>query len=403
MKKPAKTKRIIIALWTGNASGRDILSGVFRYAKEKKFWQTTLVLLPNGFSSTLADQIRRDGADGIITSDPTHPFVHELIHATKTPLAVIGPSIQLVRPADGKVAFIEREDMQIGELGARHFLSIGHFNSYGYVQDVNRSGTPPDGRENGFRQTLADAGLSCELFSRFRNPKAKSDLERLSFWLQSLPKPAAVMCFYDLTAIEVLNVCRKLGFSVPNQVSVLGVDNDEPVCETAMPPLSSLQPDHETMGYRAAMELDAMMNGRPIRKHRPKLQHRLVERDTTKPTAPSANLVRRAFDFIRQNAEKGIGVPDVVAALGVSRRLADLRFHEIEGRSIHKVIEEKRLEIAIQRLRGSDWSVTHIAAASGYSSLQAFEAAFKKQHGRSPLAYRSELRRKKNQGTKGHV
>lgn len=381
-------QRIVAATWMGCASGREILSGIFRYARAKKRWHLSLLQLPNGFSDELVRQIKTYGIDGIITCDMKNPVLQELVGQTSAPMVVIGPKEPIPRPKGCKVSFVGCGDFSIGTLGAKHFLSLGNFNGFGFLHSVKGRVTP-DEREIGFRETLAETGKSCSTFNSTVWPDTEIDKGKLMDWLMSLPKPAAVMCYYDPLAVQVLNVCRSSGLSVPGQISVLGVDNDELICESAQPQLSSILPDHERVGYLAARELNALLS-KADRKAReitcPVL--RIVERDSTRPIAPSAHLVRRALDFIDKNAAKGISVKDVVAHLGVSRRLADLRFNELEPCSIRQTIESRRLDLAEKRLFETSWPVCRIADASGYASMQAFESAFKRRHGMPPRKWR---------------
>ena len=114
----------------------------------------------------------------------------------------------------------------------------------------------------------------------------------------------------------------------------------------------------------------------------------IVERESTRPLSPSAHLVRKALEFIKTNAAKGIGVKDVVAHLKISRRLADLRFREIEGRSILQAIETRRLELAERALTETERPVKTVASESGYRNVKTFEAAFRRKHGITPSAFR---------------
>ena len=388
MARTASRRHIVVALWLGNASGRDLLAGVLRYAREHPMGQITLLQLPNDFSPALLDCIQADGVDGVITSYTANSHVRTLVETTTAPLVAIGPPQPISRPLGGTVDFIERGDIEIGALAARHFLSLGNFNSYGYVQDIDSPDKPTFGREQGFRQTLEAAGQTCESYSAFRGPHDMNALHRLGLWLRSLAKPTAILCFYDPVAVQLLNVCRDCGFDVPSQVSVLGIDNDEFLCESADPPLSSVQPDHEQLGYLAAQRLADLLARRKKRKRTARLKLRIVVRETTRPMAPSANLVRRALDFIRRNAKNGIGVSDVVAHLGVSRRLAALRFNELEHRTIRQAIEERRMEIAVQRLKTTDWPVGRVSASCGYADIRVFEAAFRRRFKTSPRQFR---------------
>ena len=389
MTRKTQKWRIAVALWMNGTSGRDILSGIFRYAKTRIGWDINLIQLPN---ATHPERIRRmidDGVDGLITSDFSNAVLKDAVSRISIPVVYIGPpSLSIPRPPLGKTSCVSCDDSAIGELGARHFLSLGSFNSFGFLH----ARTDPswhDMRERGFRDALAAVGRECLCFESPTEPDDRIDRTRLADWLQSLPKPAAVMAFYDPLAVQVLDVCHEHGIAVPGQVSVLGVDNDGLLCEFAVPPLSSIQPDHERAGYLAARELHALMSS-ARRKPRTLVSPviGIVERESTRPLSPSAHLVRKALEFIKANAAKGIGVKDVVAHLKISRRLADLRFREIEGRSILQIIETRRLELAERALTETERPVKTIAKESGYRNIKTFEAAFRRKHGLSPSAFR---------------
>ena len=383
MKSEKSLKRILIALWMGNASGREILSGIFSFAKSQSDWEPILVHLPNGLSSELSEQLRQVGVDGIISCDLSNPILRGLIDATSAPLVVIGPDKKPFRQSGDEVSFVGCNDRAIGAWGARHFLSRGNFNGFGFLTYAK-----DEVREMGFRTALNAAGKSCSTFVNDQPPGVEIDQKKLRSWIDALPKPAAIMCFYDPLAVEVLNTCRKAGIAVPQQVSVLGVDNDTLICESAVPPLSSIRPDHERAGFLAAKELCALLRGKKTPRHAINCSVlEVVERESTTPLAPSAHLIARAQAFIRNHAANGIDVRDVVAHLGVSRRLADLRFREVLNLSIHTAIEKRRLEIAVQRLKTTHWATTRIAAASGYASVQAFAAAFRKHFNMTPRQF----------------
>jgi LacI family transcriptional regulator len=389
MAHETKKRRIAVALWMNGTSGRDILSGIFRYAKTRIGWDVRLIQLPN---ATHPERIRRlaaQGIDGLIASDLSNVALKEIVTRTDVPVVFIGPpTLPIPRPSGGKTSFVSCDDIAIGAMGAKHFLSLGAFNGFGFLF-AGKDPRWPNLREQGFRDTLAAAGKTC---CTFRSPTAadeRIDEDDLAAWLKSLPKPTAVMTFYDPYAVQVVNVCREQGISVPGQVSVLGVDNDGLLCEFADPPLSSIQPDHERAGLLAARELHALMSNperKPCTLVSPVIG--IVERESTRPLAPSAHLIRKALGFINANAAKGISVKDVVAHLKISRRLADLRFREIEGRSILQTIEARRLELAERALQETNRPVTAVARESGYRNVKTFEAAFRRKHGISPSVFR---------------
>lgn len=384
-------RHIAVALWTGNASGRDLLSGVLQYAQEHRRWNISIIQLP-GEPVAHLNSILAAGVDGIITSDCRNEAVARLIRETDAPVvAVEFPFPETETPADRQIDYLTSHNDRIGEVGARHFISSGLYNSYGFVTDIAfERAITPSAREQAFRKTIEAAGLPCHAFSDWQRTKGQG-IGLLNKWLLSLPKPAAVMCFYDPLAVRVLNACAHLKLAVPQMVSVLGVDNDILLCETSVPPLSSIDPRHRDIGVQAARHLDAMLHGRRIKDvTRPYSEDQVFVRESTTRLPPSASLVRRARNFIAAHAVEGIGAEDVVSYLGVSRRLAFLRFREVEGRTIRRTIEDERLRLAAKRLRETGWPVARIARTCGYHCLQTFNAAFRRRFRQTPGAYREE-------------
>lgn len=384
-----KKLKIVVALWTDNLSGRELLSGVFNYAKTRAGWDIRLIHLPNATHPERMLEIVAEGVDGIITSYLSDDTMRKILSQISAPTVYIGsPNLKFARPKGSKTSCVNCDDFAIGAMGAKHFLSLGSFNAFGFLYSSN----DPDVinlREQGFRETLAAAGKECHTFRSPTAPDERINAEDLASWIKSLPKPAAIMSFFDPYAVMAAKVCREKGVSIPGQVSILGVDNDKLLCEFANPPLSSIQPDHERAGFLAAMELNALMT-RPSRKPRTLISPvlRVVERESTKPLTPAAHLIKKAQRFIYDNASKGIGVAEVVKHLKISRRLADLRFREIENISIRKAIEDRRMELAVKALSETSRTIRHIAREAGYKSVKTFEAAFRKWHNTSPGAFR---------------
>ena len=388
-------KRVLVALWMGGESGRDILTGIYRYVRTHRPWDIQLVQMPDGFNVGMIENVVSAGIDGIISSHFGHSALDSLFNALPVPLVLISSPQAIKRAHGGAVSFIDCDNNSIGAMGARHFLSHGEFNSFGFI-GIKTDENSESARERAFRNTLAAVGKKCYRLSisPTQISTGHDDCANLRDWIKSLPKPAAIMAFFDPLALRVLGTCRELGLSVPGQVSVLGVDNDTMLCEYAEPPLSSVHPNHERTGYMAAAELNALMSY-PSRSPRsltcPIL--RIAERESTKPIPPAAHLVRAAIAFIRREAASGIGVRDVVAHINVSRSLADMRFRGVEGRSIRQVIEDRRFEIAEKALAETARGISQVAAASGYRNIKTFEAAFRKRHRMSPSEWRGKAAR----------
>ena len=216
-----------------------------------------------------------------------------------------------------------------------------------------------------------------------------ADFRALTDFLASLPKPAGVMTTYDGRAAHVLNVCSAAGLAVPHQVAVIGVDNDEFFCNFSSPPLSSVLPDFEGGGRMAAEMLENLMAG-----HRPREAHipvrKVVVRESTAPLPPATALVESALAFIRAHATEGATAADVVRHLGVSPRLAELRFRELRGETIRAAIEKERLDLVKRLLRTTARPIGSIAREAGFKSPIRLSLLFHQRTGQSPRAWRAQ-------------
>lgn len=238
-------------------------------------------------------------------------------------------------------------------------------------------------RAEAFRAAMEREGIPFHL-------APNEETQTLADWLVSLPKPLAVMAAYDTRAVQVLEACRAARLSVPAQVMVIGVDNDNFYCDYTNPTLSSVEPDFEREGYRAAKELDSLMRSRVPRTARMILHSpvRVFERESTAMIPPAATLVKNALTFIKDNATKGITVNDVVRSLHVSRRLADLRFHQMQGETINACIVRHRLERAEQLLKSGNLPIVKIAALAGFRDAKYLMRIFRQRHGVNMSAWR---------------
>jgi LacI family transcriptional regulator len=218
------------------------------------------------------------------------------------------------------------------------------------------------------------------------------DLAALADWLDSLPKPAAVMAVHDLRATHVLEAAILRKIKVPEQLPVIGVDNDELLCETAEPTLTSIAPDHVRLGELAAATLKSVM-ARPLAHHAEKLSatKTIVERQSARHIVPAAQLVERISAYIHHNATKGIGAADVVRQLGVSRRLAETRFKQITGGTILDAILATRLAVLKRRLHETDTPIAKLSAGCGFKCENYAKRLFKNRFGVSMSEWRKAL------------
>ena len=233
---------------------------------------------------------------------------------------------------------------------AEHLLSRGQFNSLACVIDQPQF-PYTEHREWGFRSRLGEDGRSAETIVI---PEAASDetqFEAIRREISRLPAPAGVFAVRDRAAVTVLETCRRFDIAVPETIAVLGVDNDEVLCKSTRVPLSSILPDHEQLGFLAAEELRHVMHGGNSREIVfEKSVKEVVLRDSTRLVPPAALIIATALSYIEANASGRLRVSDVVAHLGVSRRLADLRFREVRGRSIGDEIERALVRFFRRRM-----------------------------------------------------
>ncbi len=197
--------------------------------------------------------------------------------------------------------------------------------------------------------------------------------------------------------MQVIEACHTAKLSVPEQIALVGVDNDELLCNTSRPTISSIQPDHEGLGRIGADILDRMMANQKLPKslstHIKSLG--VVERDSTRVVPPAGYIVREALAFIRSNATRGICVEDVIRHLGVSRRLLYLRFQQMHGTSIHETILETRLAAARQKLAKTSLPLSQVALECGFNSANRLSHLFHERFHIYPTAFRDRLARTK--------
>lgn len=376
-----KKRKVFVALKMAGIAGQSKLAGVFRYLKDKygesSPWDVRLVRTRVELTDEAVRQAIADGTDGFIVSIPdTEDSVVPLARVSAPTIVMDIHSIPLENRTEN-IAFIRNSANVIGGEAAQFLIGQGIARSYGFlhsdpVMDWSRA------RFDAFRQMLNDKGIWCEEFF------SPGDVSRLK-------RPAAVLAANDDRAFELLKILAAKRISVPRGVAVLGVDNDELICENSHPRLSSVQPDFEEEGRLAAETLDRMMHGKkPDSRTVLVGVKRIVQRESTTEQSHSGRLVQKAVAYIDRHALDGIGVGDVVRHLKCSRRLADLRFREFQGRTILDAITERRLDEVKRRLAGTREKMDVIAAECGYSNPIYLKNLFKKKFGMSMSEWRRQ-------------
>ena len=393
-KKPARQKEIYILVNAAKCSGRGILHGFLSVLGERSDFRLHICEMSDYGRKSLLAAIRDGLIDGLVTSEIEDP---ELAHAFESgdfPLVVIGTRERCLPKRRANLRVITRDEMKLAAFATRHLLDCGRFASYGYVhfrEDFCRYLS--DCREKGFLAELARSGLTGTVY-RSVLPEEVSDVRELGQWLAALPKPAALLAGYDRRAMDILDACGRTGIRVPDEVRVIGIDNDEIICQQTKPNLSSVTTDNISEGRVAAQQLVDLLRRPHATVARKDVLFRpsgltVVERESTHVLAPGLALVQRARDYIAANANRAISTEDVITHLGVSRRLAYLRFREFEHTSIHQAILLARIAHVKKRLLGSRQTIDAISRDCGFENPNNLTIIFRRLTGMTMREWRA--------------
>lgn len=378
-----KEKSVIISLWSAGSCGRQQLAGILRYINAGRPWNVRIIMDPREFTPATIAEAKTDGIDGFIAFAGRDTA--RALARTNIPTVLLSyPTPEITRRKRNLVLFVN-DNEDIGRKGADYLLSLGTFATFAFVPDLSGRGWSVL-REKSFRQSLEKAGHDCVVYR-----PADGDLDA---WLRSLPKPAAVMTPFDFRARDVIAACRTTHLVVPEQVTVLSVDNDELICETSKPTISSIAIDQERIGELAAKTLDVLMAAPRPRPTETRIVSSgpVVERESTRHVAPGVHLARRIKGFIEDHFKDGVNADDVAARLGVSRRLADLRFSKAFNMTVREALEERRLAEIKRYLDETTLPIAKISRLCGYRNELWIKYVFKRRFGMTMSAWRLRKR-----------
>ena len=294
------------------------------------------------------------------------------------------------RATRGAGCYVGSDSDSISRLAARHLLSLGlpnyAFATFRLPMFWARE------RSEAFAEAVAKSGKGCFVFDPERELRPDARQRQLTAWLRNLPRPCGIFAANDYVGEEIINICGQLGISVPNDIAVLGVDNDEQICERLVPTLSSIAPDFVYGGYLAAKMLGEAIDGAATPDGDVSLfaTDRLVVRQSTRRIACDRKRVADAVEMIRKRALEGLSVPDVVAFMGEPRRTAEMHFREATGRSIHEEIDEVRFAKVLELLRNPRQELGAIPDLCGFSTGVALRKAFLLRTGLSMRDWRKK-------------
>ena len=325
--------------------------------------------------------------DGVISRHTT-PGLVQMCAKLRLPLVDLNdtapfPGVPKIRP----------DNVALGHLAAEHLLERA-FQRFGFTGFSN-DGWSCERRE-GFVEALRLAGKDCDIYDvdypGDATPAwATEQITGLAEWIKRLPKPVGIMACFDLRAQQILVAAHENSILVPEEIAVIGVNNDPIRCELSFPPLSSVAPNAFLSGYRAAETLAEMLAGR-----KPEVMDRRIEplgvvtRPSTDVLAIDDKILAAALSFIRLNACRGISVDGVARHAFASRSQLEKKFRRHLGHSPQAEIRRVQLDKIKQLLLETDFPLKKIAELAGFEHVEYMCVVFKRLFGESPGGYRKK-------------
>lgn len=382
---PAR-RRVALLVETSNAYARDVLQGIRSWMRQHQTWSIRLV--EHGRGAEVPPWLAGWKGDGIIARVENAAIAQAL---RRTRLPVVDVSAALAEPAFPRVS---TDSDAVTRLAVEHLVERG-FKLFGYCGEARFLWS--QARAKSFRTQLESLGFSCTVFGaadpRAGAPIIDDEVQAIAAWLRALPKPVGVLACYDSRGQQVLDACHLAGLKVPDEVAVMGVHNDELLCELCDPPLTSVIPNARRAGYVAAKLLARMMSGKrvPVQTHTV-APLGVAARQSTDVVAVGDAKLAAALRFIRERAPQRTTVRDVLKAVPMARTLLERKFRQFLGCTVHEHIEATRLEFVRGLLVGSDLSVGEIAERAGFEHAEYMSVAFRRWSGSSPREYRAQHR-----------
>jgi LacI family transcriptional regulator len=377
---------VALLVETSRGYGRSLIEGIAQYVREHGSW--SIQFEERDLEDPPPRWLAGWRGDGIIARSATDALA-KAVRAIGVPLVELH-----YREPDGIDVGCDHD--AVGCMAAEHLLDRGlrqfAFFAFGEVRWIRL-------RREAFVRVLAAAGHSCKVYQPPLSRRVvlphweESQRPHVARWVGGLPRPLGILCASDLHALHVLDACRDLGIQIPEQIAVLGVDNDAVICSVINPLLSSIDLNSRRIGYEAAALLTRRMTGRSLRSKPLSIppSHVVTRRSTDVLAIDDAD-VAQAIGLIRQRAGKGICVSEVAAGVGLSRRVLERRFRQWLRRSPKAEIVRVQIEAAKMLLAQSELSIEAIARQCGGASFKYFGQLFRRETGLTPRAFRKARR-----------
>jgi LacI family transcriptional regulator len=385
--------RIAVLVESTRGYGRGLLAGISSYVRQHESW--TIYWQERSLRDPPPRWLRGWDGDGVLARIAT-PQLARALRALRLPVVDLYGWLP-----KGDWPCVRTNNREVARLAADHLLERGFRHiAYCGFKGVNYS----EERLPLFRQCINDAGLPCHVYQYLRFPPSADLAVReqqgvlyrsdLACWLAGLPKPVGILACNDICGQQVLSACRELGLLVPDQVAVLGIDNDDVLCNLSDPPLSSVDLNSTQIGFEGAMLLARMLRGRSTPRRTILVEPRgVVSRRSTDVLAIEDTEIAEAVRLIRTRACDGLTVAELLRSCSLSASSLERRFMQFLGRSPKAEIIRIRLQRVVELLAEPDLSLAAIAARSGFKHPEYLSAVFKKKFGMSPGQYRRRLLR----------
>jgi len=382
----ADPPRVALLIETSSSYGRGLLKGIARYSRLHGPW--AFFLEPGGQEET-PPPLRDWGIDGVITLFRTRRQARQVL-ATRIPVVDLDFTLPDLVPWG-----VCNDEAGVARTCAEHLFSRGlrHFGFVGWAEVADGISLWESQRQEVFVETVKKAGYETSVYAwpaRAADRAWGREQKSLARWLKALPKPVGVMASNDQRARHVLEAARTAGIRIPDDLAVIGVDNDETLCELSTPSISSVALDADTIGFQGAAMLARLMDGRRIPR-RPELVPPLgvIARKSTDVLAMADPAVVTAVRFIEANISRPIRIADVLGVAQLSRKTLEVRFRRALGRTPHEELQRRRLERVKTLLQQTDWPLKQIARAAGFTYVEHLHLIFRREVGMTPARFRA--------------
>lgn len=396
MRKDGESKRIpkVAVLFSLALEGeRNMCRGILDYARSHGPWRCHLV---EGRPEEQLLNLKKEQFDGLISAGGTREK-NTAFASVGAPFVLMEPRPEMLGP-DGSSTFpfVTRDSRAIGALAASYYLKRG-YKSFAYIGEPEELHWS-DERRDGFVDAIVKAGFPCATYggpySERERKRWSDERPRMVRFLKTLPRSTAVLAAMDARSVLVLDACAEAGLRVPEDIAILGVDDDPILCESAPTTLSSIRTGRYAMGQKAAEMLDAMLRGQePEPRVAAMPPQDVVTRESTGYDAMRDPIIARAFAFIRARADaERIGVGDVVKAAGCSRRYLELHFRRHIGSTVKEIILGSKIDRIKSLLERTDMPIGDIASDCGFLNDSYLAVIFKRETGLSMTEWRRHHR-----------